>query len=91
MHKQDHLTCPNKKSRENLIDLLKTWRQAGDCIVEYHDANEDIYNKEIGKALTEEVRKRYASLTRVLEDTGFGGGRGEIIGGNQMCTMRNEK
>jgi hypothetical protein len=21
------------------------------------------------------------------EDTGFGGGRGEIIGGNQMCTM----
>ncbi len=25
------------------------------------------------------------------EDTGFGGGRGEIIGGNQMCTMRNEK
>ncbi len=25
------------------------------------------------------------------EDTGFGGGRGEIIGGNQMCTTRNEK
>ncbi len=26
-----------------------------------------------------------------LDDTGFGGGRGEIIGGNQMCTMQNEK
>ncbi len=31
------------------------------------------------------------AVVRALEDTGFGGGRGEIIGGNQMCTMRNEK
>jgi hypothetical protein len=37
-----------------LIKLLKTWCVAGDRIVVCLDANEDIYRKAIGKALTEE-------------------------------------
>jgi hypothetical protein len=33
MHKKDHQTCPHTKFREDLIQLLKTWRAAGDCII----------------------------------------------------------
>ena len=54
MHQQDHRTCPRTKFREDLIHLLKKWRAAGDRIVVCLDANEDIYRKAIGKALTEE-------------------------------------
>jgi hypothetical protein len=44
----------HKKFCEDLIQLLKTWHVAGDCIIVCLDANEDIYKKAIGKALTEE-------------------------------------
>ena len=54
MHQQDHRTCPRVKFRDDLIKLLKTWRAAGDRIVVCLDANEDIYRKAIGKALTAE-------------------------------------
>jgi hypothetical protein len=54
MHKQDHRTCPRTKFHEDLIQLLKTWRAAGDPIIVCLDANEDIYKKGIGKALTVE-------------------------------------
>jgi hypothetical protein len=54
MHQKDHRTCPRTKFREDLIHLLKKWRAAGDRIVVCLDANEDIYRKAIGKALTEE-------------------------------------
>ena len=54
MHQQDHRTCPHTKFWEDLIKLLKTWCVAGDRIVVCLDANEDIYRKAIGKALTEE-------------------------------------
>ncbi len=54
IHKKDHWTCPRTKFREDLIQLLKTWRAAGDHIIVCLDANEDIYKKAIGKALKEE-------------------------------------
>jgi hypothetical protein len=54
MHKKDHRTCPCTKFHEDLIQLLKTWCAAGDRIIVCLDANEDIYKKVIGKALTEE-------------------------------------
>jgi hypothetical protein len=54
MHKQDHRTCPRTKFREDLTQLLKVWRAAGDRIIVCLDANEDIYRKAIGKALTDE-------------------------------------
>ncbi len=54
MHKKDHWTCPRTKFCEDLIQLLKTWCAAGDCIIVCLDTNEDIYKKAIGKALTEE-------------------------------------
>jgi hypothetical protein len=53
MHQQDHRTCPRTKFREDLIHLLKKWCAAGDRIVVCLDANEDIYRKAIGKALTD--------------------------------------
>ncbi len=53
MHKQDHRTCPRAKFREDLLQLLRTWQAAGDCILLCLDANEDIYKKEIRKALTD--------------------------------------
>jgi hypothetical protein len=54
MHKQDHMTCPRTKFKEDLLHLLNTWQEAGDCIIVCLNANEDIYKKEIGKALTDE-------------------------------------
>jgi hypothetical protein len=54
MHEQDHRTCPRTKFREDLIQLLMTWRPAEDHIVECLDANKDNYKKTIGKALTKE-------------------------------------
>ena len=54
MHKKDAVTYPRVKFREDLIRLLKIWREAGDRIIVCIDANENIYSKAIGKALTEE-------------------------------------
>jgi hypothetical protein len=54
MHKQDHRTCPRAKFCKDLFHLLKTWQAVGDWIVVCLNANEDIYKKAIGKALTEE-------------------------------------
>ncbi len=41
------------KFREDLIHLLKIWREAGDRIIVCIDANKNIYSKAIGKALTD--------------------------------------
>ena len=54
MHKKDAVTSPQVKFREDLIRLLKIWREVGDRIIVCLDANENIYSKAIGKALTEE-------------------------------------
>ncbi len=52
--KRDAVTCPRTKFQDDLISLLRTWREAGDRIVVCLDANKNIYTKSIGKALTEE-------------------------------------
>jgi hypothetical protein len=54
VHKQDYMTCPRTKFREDLLHLLNTWQEAGDCIIVCLNANKDIYKKEIGKELTDE-------------------------------------
>ena len=46
-------TCPRKRFREDLIRQLKKWREDGDRLVVCMDANEDIYRKAIGKAMTD--------------------------------------
>ena len=50
--KQKYRTCPRKRFREDLIAQLKHWRQDGDQLTFCLDTNENIYNKSIGKKLT---------------------------------------
>jgi hypothetical protein len=45
-------TCPRIKFRTDLVEMLQKWRDQGDKLVVCMDANEDIYRKSIGKALT---------------------------------------
>ena len=46
-------TCPRKKFKEDLIAQLKKWRAEGDRIILAMDANEHIYDKSLGKELTD--------------------------------------
>ena len=46
------LVCPRVKFREDLVKQLQKWRSDGDRLVVCLDANENIYKKSIGKALT---------------------------------------
>ena len=46
------MTCPRIKFQEDLVAQLLEWRQQGDRLIVCLDANEDIYKKSIGKALT---------------------------------------
>ena len=52
INKKKDLTCPRTKFRDDLIDQLSKWREAGDKLIVCLDANENIYSKSIGKALT---------------------------------------
>ena len=52
INKRKDLTCPRTKFREDLIEQLSKWRQEGDKLIVCLDANENIYSKAIGKALT---------------------------------------
>ena len=45
-------TKPRDKFYEDFITLLKQWREEGDRIIVCLDANENIYTKRIGQALT---------------------------------------
>ena len=45
--------CPRTLFKENLIEQLKKWREPGDRLVVCMDVNEHIYNKSIGKELTD--------------------------------------
>ena len=47
------LTCPRTKFKEDLITLLSRWREEGDRLIVCLDANEDIYKKSLGHALTD--------------------------------------
>jgi hypothetical protein len=50
--KRRSLVCPRVKFREDLVKQLEKWRAEGDRLIVCLDANEDIYRKSIGKALT---------------------------------------
>ena len=50
--KQPSLVCPRVKFREDLVKQLQKWRAEGDRLIVCLNANEDIYKKSIGKALT---------------------------------------
>jgi hypothetical protein len=52
LEKRKCATCPRIKFRENLLAQLTQWREAGDKLIVCLDANENIYKKAIGKALT---------------------------------------
>ena len=45
-------TCPRVKFREDLLAQLFEWREKGDRLIVCLDANEDVYWKSLGKALT---------------------------------------
>ena len=51
--KEKDRSCPRKRFREDLVRQLKKWRESGERLVVCMDANEDIYAKSIGKALTD--------------------------------------
>jgi hypothetical protein len=51
--KKGNLTCPRTKFREDLVARLKKWRKEGDQLIVCLDANEHIYKKSIGQALTD--------------------------------------
>jgi hypothetical protein len=53
--RQHSMVCPRVKFREDLLALLTTWQEQGDQIIVCLDANEDIYKKSLGKALTSEA------------------------------------
>jgi hypothetical protein len=46
-------TCPRRRFKEDLVELLTKWRTDGDRLIVCMDANEDIYRKSIGKTLTD--------------------------------------
>jgi hypothetical protein len=47
------LMCPQTKFREDLVKQLCKWREDGNRFIVCLDTNEHIYNKSIGKALTD--------------------------------------
>ena len=51
--KENDDTCPRTRFRQDLVRQLKTWRENGDRLIVCMDANENIYRKSIGKALTD--------------------------------------
>ena len=53
LKKEKDRTCPRTRFREDLIRQLKKWRDEGDRLIVCMDANENIYKKSIGKALTD--------------------------------------
>ena len=51
--KRGSTKCPRTHFREDLLLQLQTWRDEGHKLIVCLDANEDIYKKSIGKALTD--------------------------------------
>jgi hypothetical protein len=50
--KEKDLTCPRKWFHDDLMHQLDQWQEKGDQLTVCMDANEDIYQKLIGKSLT---------------------------------------
>jgi len=57
--KEDDIKCPRTRFRDNLVKQLETWKEEENEIIVCLDANENIYDKGIGKALT--------SINRLLD------------------------
>ena len=53
INKENSLACPRVKFREDLLALLTRWREDGNRLIVCLDANEHIYKKSLGKALTD--------------------------------------
>lgn len=51
--KENDLTCPRTRFREDLVSQLVRWRANGERLIVCMDANEHIYKKSIGKALAD--------------------------------------
>ena len=51
--KQKDTTCPRTKFRQDLVTQLQAWRDKGDRLIVCLDANQHIYKKCIGQALTD--------------------------------------
>jgi hypothetical protein len=51
VHKKDYQCCPRTRFREDLLETLKQWRDAGNRLVICLDVNTHIYQKAIGKLL----------------------------------------
>ena len=49
--KEKNRTCPRKRLHNDLIRQLQDWREEGDRVILCMDANEDIYNKSLGKLI----------------------------------------
>lgn len=52
INKENLLRCPRVRFQEDLIEVLTKWKEEGNRLVVCLDANENIYRKSIGKALT---------------------------------------
>ena len=52
INKENSLRCPRVRFREDLIELLTRWRSEGNKLIVCLDANENIYRKSLGKALS---------------------------------------
>ena len=50
--KEKDRTCPRTRFKNDLLAQLRKWREQGDWLIVCMYANEDIYRKSIGKALT---------------------------------------
>ncbi len=50
---QKDLSCPRVRFRQDLVKVLKKWREEGDRLIVCMDANEDINKISIGRTLTD--------------------------------------
>jgi hypothetical protein len=50
---QKDLFCPRVRFSQDLVKVLKKWREEGDRLIVCIDTNEDVYKKSIGRTLTD--------------------------------------
>ena len=49
IEKEKDTTCPRRRFHDDLTRQLQQWRAAGDRLIVFMDANEDIYKKSMAK------------------------------------------
>jgi hypothetical protein len=62
------LSCPRVRFRQDVVKVLKKWREEGDRLIVCMDANEDIYKKSNGRTLMD--REGHNMVEAVREFTG---------------------